>query len=94
MLPTKNYVDRPKTKSAIVLTKIGQHTPARLSPKHKPISLQLGANYEIDQEQLSSVLKYPASINTHVCDLCFCLSVCENPLARSLEQVKIIKEFA
>ena len=23
MLPTKNYVDRPKTKSAIVLTKIG-----------------------------------------------------------------------
>ena len=23
MLPTKNYVDQPKTKSAIVLTKIG-----------------------------------------------------------------------
>jgi hypothetical protein len=23
MLPTKNYVDRPKTKSAIMLTKIG-----------------------------------------------------------------------
>ena len=28
MLPTKNHVDRPKTKSAIALTKIG------LSPKH------------------------------------------------------------
>ena len=36
MHPTKYYVDRPKTKSAITLTKI--------SPKHKPTatSLQLG----------------------------------------------------
>ena len=29
MIPTKNYADRPKTKSVIALTKIGQHTPAR-----------------------------------------------------------------
>ena len=40
MLPTKINVDRPKTKSAIALTK-NIHTSARLSPKRKPTANRL-----------------------------------------------------
>ena len=57
MLPTKHYADRPKTKNAIALTKIGQHTPAHPPAFHQNISRQ--------QLRCNSINKALSNTSTH-----------------------------
>ena len=64
MLPTKNYVDRPKTKSAIALMKIILKICTFFTKKHDFTrkKQQINLNFELAPNNIYSVTRYDYNV--------------------------------